>query len=110
MNNPSTDIILSVINKSPISVLKGIAERVKIRRLEKNLTQNVLASRAGIAIATYRRFERTGEISLRGLVMLAIALDMTDEFSQLFAIQTYQNMDELLQTTGKKRIRASKNG
>ncbi|MDR0413227.1 MAG: XRE family transcriptional regulator, partial [Dysgonamonadaceae bacterium] len=59
--------------------------------------------------ATYRRFEKTGEISLRGLVMLALALDMTDEFFQLFAVQTYQSMDELLNTKRKKRKRASKN-
>jgi transcriptional regulator with XRE-family HTH domain len=106
----STDNILSLINKTPNAILTGIAERVKTRRLEKNLMQEELASRAGIALATYRRFERTGEIALRGLIMLAIALDMTDEFSQLFSVKTYQTMDELLNATTKKRKRASKNG
>ncbi|MDR2844388.1 MAG: helix-turn-helix domain-containing protein [Candidatus Symbiothrix sp.] len=110
MNNAISDTILTLINQSPKIILTGIAERVKLRRLEKNLTQQHLASRAGIPLATYRRFERTGDIALRGLVMLAIALDMTDEFLQLFSAKTYQNMDELLNATKKTKKRATKNG
>ncbi|MDR0865918.1 MAG: helix-turn-helix transcriptional regulator [Candidatus Symbiothrix sp.] len=110
MNNPSIDNILSLIEKTPNALLQGIAGRVKMRRLEKNLTQSALASRAGISLASYRRFERTGEIALRGLVMLAMVLDMTDEFSQLFSVKTYRNIDELLNTKNNKRKRASRNG
>jgi DNA-binding XRE family transcriptional regulator len=48
-------------------VARQIAARVKARRLELNLTQEGLATRAGVKFATYRRFEQTGEISLRGV-------------------------------------------
>ena len=54
----------------------GIAERVKLRRLEKGWTQNMLATKSGVSLASYRRFESSGEMSLRSLVMLAFALDM----------------------------------
>ena len=57
-------LLLNVANPSDIAL--QIAARVKARRLELNLTQEGLASRAGVKFATYRRFEQTGEISLRG--------------------------------------------
>jgi transcriptional regulator with XRE-family HTH domain len=87
----------------------AVAERVKMRRLESAFTQKELAARAGIPLPTYRRFERTGEISLHSLVLLGMALGMTAEFSELFNVKTYSNMDELLTQT-KKRQRGKRNG
>ena len=76
-------LLLNVANPSDIAL--QIAARVKARRLELNLTQEGLASRAGVKFATYRRFEQTGEISLRGLLQVAFALICLDEFNDLFA-------------------------
>lgn len=84
MENGINDNILSLISKTPDSLMLGIAERVKLRRLEKGWTQNMLATKSGVSLASYRRFESSGEMSLRSLVMLAFALDMTDEFEALF--------------------------
>ncbi|MDR0792905.1 MAG: helix-turn-helix transcriptional regulator [Chitinophagaceae bacterium] len=88
---------------------RGVAARVKQRRLESALTQKVLAKRAGIPLPTYRRFERTGEISFGSLVMLGMALGMTTEFTELFNVKTYHSIDDLLKQT-KKRQRGKKNG
>ncbi len=105
------DIILSLNKNSPDDILSSIAKRVKARRLEKNWTQKRLAERANIALPTYRRFERTGEISLHGLVMLAIVLEAEDDFETLFSTRTFQNMDELLNAQkNQTRKRATKNG
>ena len=78
------DNILSLIDKTPDLLMSGIAQRVKQRRLEKGWTQKMLAAKAGLSLPSYRRFESSGEISVRSLVMLAFALDMTDEFETLF--------------------------
>lgn len=40
----------------------GVAERVKQRRLEKGWTQNMLATKSGVSLASYRRFESSGEM------------------------------------------------
>jgi len=61
MNN-----ILSFNISTPNDISSQIASRVKARRLELNLTQEGLSTRAGLKFATYRRFEQTGEISLHG--------------------------------------------
>lgn len=102
--------INTIINGSPDAIIKGIASRVKERRLEKDLTQKAFAKRAGVGYDAYRRFENTGEITLRNLVLCAITLDMIDEFNQLFSGKSYQSMDELLEKKStKKRQRGSRN-
>ena len=98
------------INASPDLILTGIAERVKERRLERNLTQKAFAKRAGIGYDAYRKFENTGEITLRNLVLCAIVLDDIDGFKELFVKKSYQNIEELLKTQDvKKRKRGSRN-
>ncbi len=102
--------ILSLLDKTPDSILTSVALRVKERRLERNWTQKFLASKAGMPLATYRRFEREGEISLRSLVMLSIALEAEDDFGLLFSTKNYQSIDELIDTNdNKQRKRATKN-
>ena len=102
--------ILSLINKTPDSLMSGIAQRVKQRRLEKGWTQNMLATKAGVSLASYRRFETSGEISLRSLVMLAFSLEMTDEFENLFSRKAYQSLDDILKAEQpKQRKRGNRN-
>ena len=104
------DNILSLIDKTPNLLMSGIAQRVKQRRLEKGWTQKMLAAKAGLSLPSYRRFESSGEISMRSLVMLAFALDMTDEFETLFSSKTYQSIDDIVKSEQtKQRKRGHKN-
>jgi len=81
---------------------------VKTRRLELNLTQSGLSNRAGVNIETYRKFERTGEISLLNLVKLAMVMEMSTDFNVLFAQTQYQNLDNLLGAEFNTRKRGNK--
>jgi len=102
--------ISTIINNSPDSILKGIAKRVKERRLERNLTQKAFAKRAGVGYDAYRKFENTGEITLRNLLLCAMVLDDMDSFTELFAKKSYQSIDELLKMQEvKKRKRGPQN-
>ena len=104
------DNILSLIDKTPNLIMSGIAQRVKQRRLENGWTQKMLAAKAGLSLPSYRRFESSGEISVRSLVMLAFALDMTDEFETLFSSKTYQSIDDIVKSEQtKQRKRGHKN-
>ncbi len=100
--------IIQIKAKSSIDVCAALATRVKSRRLELNLTQSGLATRAGVNIETYRKFERTGEISLRNLVKLAFVFDLTTDFDVLFSQRNYQNLDELLGMENGVRKRGKK--
>lgn len=104
MNN-----ILLLNIATPNDVATQIAARVKARRLELNLTQEGLATRAGVKFATYRRFEQTGEISLRGLLQIGFALNALADFDALFTQRQYQTLDDVLNETTVKRKRGKKN-
>ena len=110
MKTGINDNILSLIDRTPDLLMSGIAQRVKQRRLEKGWTQKMLAAKAGLSLPSYRRFESSGEISVRSLVMLAFALDMTDEFETLFSSKTYQSIDDIVKSEQtKQRKRGHKN-
>lgn len=100
-------IALSISN--PNDMAHKIATNVKLRRLELNLTQDGLATRAGIKFATYRRFEQTGEISLKGLLRIGFALNALADFDALFARKQYQTLDEVLNEKSVTRKRGKKN-
>lgn len=91
MNN-----IIAFNVSSPSDIALQIAARVKVRRLELDLTQEGLAARAGVKFATYRRFEQTGKISLRGLLQVGFALNALSDFDALFAQKQYQSLDDVL--------------
>lgn len=100
-NSDTTANILSANDFSlddfnPGAILKNIAARAKKNRLELNLSQNALAARSGVSLGSLKRFEHSAEISLKNLVMLAVALDATHEFASLFSGKKYQSIDELL--------------
>ncbi len=100
----------TIINTTPDAILKRIAGKVKERRLERNLTQKAFSSRAGVGYDAYRRFENTGDITLRNLVLCAIALDDVEGFMELFLKKSYQSIDDLLKTKeAKKRERGTQN-
>ena len=94
---------------TPGDIAKQIAARVKTRRLELNLTQEGMAARAGLKFATYRHFEQTGEISLKGLLQIGFALNALSEFDALFAQKQYQSLDDVLNEQNVTRKRGKKN-
>lgn len=70
--------------QSSAEIARTIARRVKELRLDNGWTQQEAAERAGVALATYRQFERTGRISLERLLKLAVILDARTGFEHLF--------------------------
>lgn len=100
--------IISIDEQSPYDFLKIISQNVRERRLENNLTQEGLAKRAGIKLPTYRKFEQTGEISLSGLLRIAWALGVLEDFNQLFSKKQYLSIEEVISGGGKQRKRGKK--
>ena len=92
--------------ETPNSVAQAVASRVKQRRVVMRLTQTELAQKAGLPLATYRRFEQKGQITLVGLLQVAFALDCMNDFNALFAGQSWATMDDMLkQTKPGQRVR-----
>lgn len=100
----------STINiDSPFEIAQKIADRVKQRRLELNLTQKEFAKRAGVGYDVYRKFENTGEITLNNLLLCAVTLNETSAFTRLFTEVKYTNLNDVLNEKKRSnRKRASK--
>ena len=87
-------------------ISRQIAKDFRHRRVEKGLTREQVAERAGVAVSNVARFEQKGLISLKNLIGLAMALGYTSEIKGLFANPKYSTMEELTQirkNTGKTK-------
>jgi HTH-type transcriptional regulator/antitoxin HipB len=80
---------------TPPEVQDLLRTRLRLLRLEEGLKQTTLASRAGVSIASYRRFERTGRASIQTLLRVAHALGRLDDVSRLFEARTIRTLDDL---------------
>jgi len=101
MINYNTDNMLSVLEGYLLNnvddISKQIAADFRHRRVEKGLTREQVAERAGVAVSNVARFEQKGLISLKNLIGLAMALGYTSEIKGLFANPKYSTMEELTQ-------------
>lgn len=77
-------------------IIFGIAERSRLRRKEHGLSRKALSEKSGVSFSTIRHFETSGEISLRSLTKIAIALDADTDFEKLFARKHYQSIQEVI--------------
>ena len=76
--------------------LHAIGTRAKQLRLMRDLRQEEVAERAGVSTGTVRRFEKTGAISLEGVLRIATALNAERVFDSLFEAPAYASLDEAL--------------
>lgn len=89
-------IDLDAFYKSPEDVAKSLAQNVCNRRKRMKLSQKELSEKSGVSYASLRRFENTGEISLKHLLAIATVLDELDEFEKLFTVVHYTTMEDFL--------------
>ena len=75
---------------------KKIADRVRLIRKRRSISQEKLAQISGVSFGSVKRFETTGQISLLSLTRIAMALDMADDLTQLFTEVPYRNIQEVI--------------
>ncbi len=88
--------MISLDQKTSFDIVNEVAARVRARRKERRLTQAQLAEKAGMSLASYKRFEQTGQVSFQSLASVAIALDCEECFDALFAQRQYSSIEEVL--------------
>lgn len=90
----SNIIQLNIITSEDIILV--LAGNIKQRRLELNLTQQGFATRAGLKLETYRRFERTGNISLKGFAKIVSVIGGESQLQSLFSERVYRKLDDVI--------------
>lgn len=75
--------LLSLV--TPTDLQRQLAGEVKRRRRERKLSRNAFAELTTVPPATIKRFESTGQISLRQFLLLWQCVDRLDRLSSLIA-------------------------
>lgn len=88
--------------KFPQEIARDVAKQEKRKRKSRKLTQAELAARAGVSLASLKRFEQTGEISFVSLIRLADVLGEREAISQLFITREYQSIQEVIDERSHK--------
>ncbi len=93
---------------TPSDMQDRVRAAARDRRLALGLTQSDLATRSGIPLATLKRFEQKGLISLAGLLALADALDALAGFGALFPAVETPRLEDLDTPKARQRVRKRK--
>lgn len=100
--------MLSLISVSKAQ--KKLAKNVRNRRLSMELTQEGLAERSGVPLATLRKFEQKGTISLESFLKLLMVVGGLENVIEVLKPEkpNFTSIDDVLKdmnTTSRKRGR-----
>ena len=76
-------------------VIENLVNRVRARRKELKITQKDLAFKSVVSYESIRRFETTGEISLKSLIQIAKVLNSLEDFNKLFVHTQITNLKDI---------------
>jgi len=95
--------MLSINIQTPSSIMQGLKERFKQTRLSFELTQEGLSRKSGVSLGSIKRFESSGEISLKSLLKLALVLECLDDFTSIASPKSpvVSSIDELIKNSTK---------
>ncbi|RYZ74792.1 MAG: XRE family transcriptional regulator [Proteobacteria bacterium] len=82
------DNMLSLNDKMPKETQIHIANALKELRLSRSLTRETLETMSGVSASSIKRFESTGEISLKSLLNICLSLGVLSRFDGLFDAST----------------------
>ena len=81
---------------TPQDLQTRIAERVRDLRKRQSWTQQELAERSGLGVATVARLERSGQAQFSTILLVSAALGRLEDFAALLEPPAPESMAELL--------------
>ncbi|WP_316846021.1 helix-turn-helix transcriptional regulator [Pedobacter psychrodurus] len=88
---------------SPSKAQDKIAKNIRAKRLSIGFTQEGLAERSGVPLATLRKFEQKSLISLESFLKLLMVIGGLEEMIEVLkpSKPTFNSIDEVLQSPEK---------
>lgn len=86
----------SFLQKTPGELQTLIAERVRMIRRRRKISQKKLSELSGVSLGSVKRFEQSGEISFLSLIKIATALDLNNELEHLFEDVPPLSIEEII--------------
>ena len=87
----------------PDDLTRGLGQRIKARRLARNMTQTALAERAGVSLPSLKRMENAGKGSVELIARIALILRAEDGFAALFAATAPSSLDDVIAPPSRRR-------
>lgn len=83
---------------TPAKAKTALAANMRERRLALNLTQAGLSERSGVALATLRKFEQSGSVSLDNLLKLMLVVGGLRKIVEATALDQgrFSSIDDVL--------------
>jgi len=88
--------MINIDFKTPKELGKTIALNMRGRRKSRKLSLKRLSEMSGVSYGSMKRFESSGEISLISLLKIAVVLECTDAFLQLFVGAEPRSIQEII--------------
>ena len=88
-------------------MIKLLCRRIKMARIEKNLSQQELADKSQIGIATIKRIEQGESITLQTLISVLKGLGELDQLNNLLAYNEVIHKTSADQPKRKRKKRAT---
>ena len=105
------DKMISLEDLLPVEAKKLLAKQAKETRLARGWKRETLSQHTGIPVPTIKRYETTGDISLRQFLKLVFILGDLDKLKGVFNPEEpfYTSIDEIERVKEKpKRQRGSR--
>ena len=96
----------------PEEAQEKLKEAVRKKRVNRGLTQKGLALRSGVKLATLRKFEQKGSISLKSFLKLLMVLDDLEKLVNTMSKEEefFSSIEEVLKESSKKKKKKAKRG
>ena len=95
--------------ESTADVMRGLAERLQKRRLEKGLSRRALSQMSGVPVPTIAKFEQKYKISLESFVAIVMSLGYTADMKSVLSEPLYSTMRELEEINSNKNRKRGRN-
>jgi len=80
-----------------------MAASMRQLRVDSGITQIELSQKSGVALASLRKFERTGQISLTSLLKIAVILQVMENIViALKPQENFKSIEQILKISKKK--------
>lgn len=87
---------------TPKEIEAEFAQRIRLARVSRNMTQPDLAERVGVSVGTIRNLERSGDCAFSTIIKVALALRLERGLDDLFKVGV-QSIEELIDLDRAKR-------
>jgi len=89
-------------------IMSLMAQKIRTKRISLDYTQEEFSAKSGVALSTYRTFEKSGKGSFENFIAILSALGSVSELEKLLPQASFSPVAEFNKKNTKERLRVKK--